>query len=158
MNHCFESSDSEHPSSEDRLAIPGIGDPEEEPPGMTDLAFDSILEGFDQEALEADGDTRGGVDKPCPEDSDQEDDPGEVKLDRSPVGEHPPHEPGVCHEDVAEDGDDEAGEAARAPEPRSRRDLSAEATSLRHLRTHLPKNPYCVSCQQAKMRQRYSHR
>ena len=30
--------------------------------------------------------------------------------------------------------------------------------SLHHLLTHLPKNPYCVSCQQAKMRQRYYHR
>ena len=53
MHHCFESSDSEHPSSEDRLAIPGIEDPEEEPLGMTDLAFDAMFEDFDQEALEA---------------------------------------------------------------------------------------------------------
>jgi len=30
------------------------------------------------------------------------------------------------------------------------RDLRAEATSLRHLVTHMPKNPYCRSCQVAK--------
>ena len=43
-------------------------------------------------------------------------------------------------------------------ETKARRDLKAEAISLRHLLTHLPKNPHCVSCQQAKMRQRYSHK
>jgi hypothetical protein len=42
--------------------------------------------------------------------------------------------------------DDEAGADNRAV-----RDLKAEAKSLRHLMTHLPKNPYCDSCQRAKM-------
>ena len=97
MNHCFESSDSEHPSSEDRWAIPWIGDPEEEPPGMTDLAFDAMLEGFDQDALEADGETHDDMDKPRPEDSDHEDDSDADEPDRSPVGEHPRDEPGVGH-------------------------------------------------------------
>ena len=44
------------------------------------------------------------------------------------------------------------------PEAKGRRDLKLEASSLRHLLTHLPKNPHCPSCQQAKMRQRYSHK
>jgi len=42
--------------------------------------------------------------------------------------------------------DDEAGVDNRAV-----RDLKAEAKSLRHLMTHLQKNPYCDSCQRAKM-------
>ena len=32
------------------------------------------------------------------------------------------------------------------PEPRAR-DLKADAKSIRHLMTHLPKNPYCDACQ-----------
>ena len=40
----------------------------------------------------------------------------------------------------------------------TRKDLKLEAGSLRHLLTHLPKNPHCLSCQQAKMKQKYSHR
>ncbi|CAE7620794.1 JNK, partial [Symbiodinium sp. CCMP2592] len=35
-------------------------------------------------------------------------------------------------------------------EPRAR-DLKDEAKSIRHLMTHLPKNPYCDACQRAKM-------
>ncbi|CAE7710354.1 JNK [Symbiodinium sp. CCMP2592] len=35
-------------------------------------------------------------------------------------------------------------------EPRAR-DLREEAKSIRHLMTHLPKNPYCDACQRAKM-------
>ena len=48
--------------------------------------------------------------------------------------------------------DEEVGEDIEpiAPEAKMRRDLRAEAKSLRHLLTHLPKNPYCVHCQQAK--------
>ena len=34
---------------------------------------------------------------------------------------------------------------------REERDLRAEAKSLKHLMTHLPKNPYCDACQRAKM-------
>ena len=52
----------------------------------------------------------------------------------------------------------EAAVLAEEPETKGRRDLRVEATSIRHLLTHLPKNPHCVSCQQAKMRQRYSHK
>ena len=35
--------------------------------------------------------------------------------------------------------------------PAVERDLRAEAKSLKHLMTHLPKNPYCDACQRAKM-------
>ena len=38
------------------------------------------------------------------------------------------------------------------------RDLKAEAKSLKHLLTHLPKNPHCQACQEAKMKQIYSRR
>ena len=34
------------------------------------------------------------------------------------------------------------------------RDLKAEAVSLRHLMTHMPKNPWCPACQRAKMQRR----
>ena len=37
-----------------------------------------------------------------------------------------------------------------APQPRAR-DLKEEAKSIRHLMTHLPKNPYCDACQRAKI-------
>ena len=37
------------------------------------------------------------------------------------------------------------------------RDLHAEAQSVGHLMTHVPKNPYCAACQTAKM-QRRPHR
>ena len=52
--------------------------------------------------------------------------------------------------------DDGAGDVSKAkgpppsPEPQAR-DLRAEAKSIRHLMTHLPKNPYCDACQRAKM-------
>ena len=32
-----------------------------------------------------------------------------------------------------------------------RRDLAAEAKTLKHLMTHMPKNPHCLSCQRAKL-------
>jgi hypothetical protein len=35
--------------------------------------------------------------------------------------------------------------------PPERHDLKIEATSIQHLTTHLPKNPYCVACQRAKL-------
>ena len=38
------------------------------------------------------------------------------------------------------------------------RDLKTEAKSLKHLLTHLPKNPHCQACQEAKMKQVYSRR
>jgi hypothetical protein len=45
------------------------------------------------------------------------------------------------------------GEASDAEEDGSarRRDLKEEAKSVRHLMTHLPKNPYCKARQRAKM-------
>ena len=38
-----------------------------------------------------------------------------------------------------------------ARERKQRRDLKAEATSLRHFMTHLPKNPHCKACQRSKL-------
>ena len=38
------------------------------------------------------------------------------------------------------------------------RDLQEDAKSLKHKLTHLPKNPYCQACQEAKMKQAYSRR
>ena len=35
------------------------------------------------------------------------------------------------------------------------RTLRAEATSLKHLMTHLPSNPYCRACQVAKMKRKH---
>ena len=51
------------------------------------------------------------------------------------------------------DGADDVSKAKGpppSPEPQAR-DLRAEAKSIRHLMTHLPKNPYCDACQRAKM-------
>ena len=42
-----------------------------------------------------------------------------------------------------------AGEQARA-RAQKRRDIYAEATSIRHLLTHSPPNPYCDACRSAK--------
>eukprot|EP00439_Symbiodinium_sp_Y106_P074569 s3106_g14.t1 len=50
------------------------------------------------------------------------------------------------------DGADDVSKAKGpppSPEPQAR-DLRAEAKSIRHLMTHLPKNPYCDACQRAK--------
>jgi hypothetical protein len=104
--------------------------PDEVRPGLpvTDEAFEAMLQGFDQDALEAD--------------------PGSPEL--------------LLHDEVDAplDPDEDEGkeEEPLGEETKARRDFKAEATSLRHLLTHLPKNPHCVSCQQAKMRQRYSHK
>ena len=45
----------------------------------------------------------------------------------------------------------EEDEEGSAP---GRRDLVAEATSIQHLMTHLPKNPHCKACQRAKMQKK----
>ena len=111
--------------------MPGEEEPEEV---MDDKAFEAMLEDFDQDALEA---------------APKEADPKEPE----PLVEGPEEAQELVQNEEAED------EIEPPPaEGRERRDLKAEATSLRHLLTHLPKNPYCVSCQQAKMRQRYSHK
>ena len=36
-------------------------------------------------------------------------------------------------------------------EPKGKRNLLADSTSVLRLMTHLPKNPHCPSCQRAKM-------
>ena len=95
---------------------------------IADEAFEAMLQDFDQDAMEA---------EPVP-------------LDLLPP------EEGLLEHDEREGGDEEPLGEPLGDETTARRDLKAEATSLRHLLTHLPKNPHCVSCQQAKMRQRYS--
>ena len=74
-------------------------------------------------------------------------DPESGDEDRDQRVEHLPHEP-ERPEDEPESAplDEEVGEDIEplAPEATMRRDLRAEATSLRHLLTHLPKNPYCI--------------
>ena len=55
----------------------------------------------------------------------------------------------------------DAGGSAEAPPPKGRvgeRDLVAEATSLHHLMTHMPKNPHCPSWQRAKMQRKSARR
>ena len=49
---------------------------------------------------------------------------------------------GVVPDEVEEAGVDPGQEV---------RDLKVEATSLKHLMTHFPKNPHCTACQRAKM-------
>jgi hypothetical protein len=49
-----------------------------------------------------------------------------------------------------------SGQVPNAPvadddEVDEKRDLKAEALTLKHMLTHLPKNPHCVVCQRAKM-------
>ncbi len=59
--------------------------------------------------------------------------------------------------DVNEDDGDptmmNAEEADRRLPKKVRRDLKKEATSLRHLLLHKPKNPYCEACTRGKMRE-----
>ena len=69
------------------------------------------------------------------------------------VGAHPARQVEIAHEPVlvevvppppvAEEGDLLKREDVR--------DLKVEALSIGHLMTHNPKNPYCSSCQRAKM-------
>ena len=128
-NWCGSSSVDESSSCHEDLVLPSTDDPEyndefpdEVRPGLpvTDEAFEAMLQGFDQDALEAD--------------------PGSPEL--------------LLHDEVEAplDHDEDEGEEEEplGEETKARRDLKAEATSLRHLLTHLPKNPHCVSCQQAK--------
>ena len=91
-----------------------------------------MFQGFDQDALEAEP----------------------VSPDILP---HDETEESLEH-DEEEGGEEEPLGEPLGEETKARRDLKFEATSLRHLLTHLPKNPHCVSCQQAKMRQRYSYK
>ena len=79
-------------------------------------------------------------------------DPGDVGGESSVPGSHEPNSDGA-HPDVLPDAaDTEAG--VPAPEDRmtmKERLERAEARSLRHLMTHLPKNTYCAHCQRAKI-------
>ena len=61
-------------------------------------------------------------------------------------GQVPAPAPAEDQEEAEEDHDDDEALAVDA-----RRDLKAEAKSLKHLMTHMPKNPHCSSCQRAKM-------
>ena len=68
------------------------------------------------------------------------------------------HLEGREDEEIEDRVDERLEELNVVEAPAERKNLREEATSIQHLLTHLPKNPYCMSCQQAKMRQRYSHR
>ena len=116
-NWCGSSSVDERSSCHEDLALPSTDDPEyndafpdEVRPGLpvTDEAFEAMLQGFDQDALEAD--------------------PGSPEL--------------LLHDEVEAplDHDEDEGEEEEplGEETKARRDLKAEATSLRHLLTHLP--------------------
>jgi hypothetical protein len=46
---------------------------------------------------------------------------------------------------------------APEPETKAKRDLRELATKVDHLSTRLPKNPYCLACQESKMKQKYAH-
>ena len=130
-NWC-ETSSIDDQSSQEEMAMPGAEEPEEV---MDDKVFEAMMEDFDQDALEA---------------APKEAEPKEPEQ----IVEGSEEAPDMGHEE------EEAEEEFEPPavEGGGRRDLKAQATSLRHLLTHLPKNPHCVSCQQAKMRQRYSHK
>ena len=136
-NWCESSSIDERSSCHEDLALPGTDDPDcnDAVSGkvqlslpIADEAFEAMLQDFDQDAMEA---------EPVP-------------LDLMPPDD------GLLEHDEREGGDEEPLGEPLGDETTARRDLKEEATSLRHLLTHLPKNPHCVSCQQAKMRQRYS--
>ena len=64
---------------------------------------------------------------------------------------------GSIHIDVEEISDEH--EADRVLPIAMRRSLREEARSVRHLCTHLPKNPYCEDCCRGKMKHapKYSH-
>jgi hypothetical protein len=82
---------------------------------IADEAFEAMLQDFDQDALEA---------KP-------------VSPDILP---HDEIEESLEH-DEEEGGEEEPLGEPLGEETKARRDLKFEATSLRHLLTHLPKNP-----------------
>ena len=52
--------------------------------------------------------------------------------------------------ELAEEADAEAGDTYEVIDC-GKRDLKAEAVSVKHLLTHLPKNPFCETCVRAKM-------
>jgi hypothetical protein len=112
---------------------------------MEDEAFEAMMEPFDPDAPVPDEPAPVGTEDSGSEEEER-DDPD------LPV-------PKVGPIEASRDEDRAEEEVlVEEPEARGRRDLKVEATSIRHLLTHLPKNPHCPSCQQAKMRQRYSHK
>ena len=80
--------------------------------------------------------------------------PAEDEGDDAPGG--VPH-PVVVEPRLGVDGDGAHG-VADAAGISVQEKLRAEATSAAHKLTHLPKNPYCSSCQLGKMKERYSRR
>ena len=62
-----------------------------------------------------------------------------------------PREAGQGSQPPAEPGQRSKPNGPPPPPKPPARDLKAEAKSIRHLMTHLPKNPYCDACQRAKM-------
>ena len=98
-------------------------------------------------------------DQPATPGSDTE---GEDDGAVTPIPEEPSAEPDQVQPEPPE-GDpdpDRPEEVPPPPEPvagddeviRQRRDLRLEAKSLKHLLTHLPKNPYCDACTRGKMK------
>jgi hypothetical protein len=120
----------------DHKVLPGIGDDEFEHM-MKDFNPDEASDKPDEEPEEAPAE---------PDDLKHHED---AELPALEGREDDELEPGL---------DDLVDEDDHLDHPVERRKLREEAASLLHLLTHLSKNPYCVSCQRAKMRQRYSHR
>jgi hypothetical protein len=96
-----------------------------------------------------------------------EEEPGEeehVEDEEVPVGVEPVEPEGACSfpafdPDVPDDNElDRREHECDLAEAVEKRDLKAIAITKEHWLTHLPKNPYCQSCQEAEMKQAYSKR
>ena len=59
--------------------------------------------------------------------------------------------PAPVHDEGIDEGDDPNDEIERFVRPRKEEDLVAEASTKKHLFAHYPKNPFCRTCQRAKM-------
>ena len=133
---CDSSSSGEHSSDQVELALPGSDGTDDE---SSESGGDEPTGGLKDRAFEA-------MMEPFDPDAFQ----AEIKAPEATIAEKAEVK---VHEDVGK-----IKEEIPLAESKARRDLRIESVSLQHLLSHLPKNPYCVSCQQAKMRQRYSHK
>ena len=59
--------------------------------------------------------------------------------------------PAPVHDEGIDEGDDPDDEVERFVRSRKEQDLVAEASTKEHLFAHYPKNPFCRTCQRAKM-------
>ena len=81
-----------------------------------------------------------------------------VMLDHIPDESYVEALPGTKMGEAEEsEGDGIAGSSADES-PEQKKSLKEEATSLKHLLTHLPFNKYCAACQRAKMSNAKSER